>query len=160
MNALANLDLQESVTAIAQDVFETMLSMAVVVAPNEVAPQISGCRIVGSVSFAGAVMGTLNIHVGRNFADCITAAMLGMQVEEIEDESEVHDVIGELSNMIAGDIKSRLCDAGLSCELSIPSTTSGTDFKIESMGWNRFERFKLQSGRHAAWIEVSVTTGA
>ena len=86
--------------------------------------------------------------------------MLGMQVEEIEDESEVHDVIGELSNMIAGDIKSRLCDIGLNCELSIPSTTSGTDFTIESMGWDRFERFKLQSGRHVAWIEVSARTGA
>jgi CheY-specific phosphatase CheX len=160
MNELNDLDLQGVVTGVTCNVFETMLSMDVAVSPEAEAPQFGGCRIVGAVSFAGKVMGTISIHVGLDFGRAIAAAMLGMEADEIEDDSEVHDVIGELSNMIAGEIKSRLCDAGLTCELSIPITTSGSNFKIASLGWTRFERYRLKSGGQVAWIEVSVKTGA
>jgi chemotaxis protein CheX len=160
MNELSTLDLQGFVTAVTKDVFDTMVSMEISVTPSDDQPRWEGSRIVGSVGFAGDVMGAINLHVGEEFARLITAGMLGMEPEEVTDESEVHDVVGELGNMIAGDIKSRLCDAGLACELSIPSTTSGRDFKIESMGWNRLERFKLQSDSHVAWVDLSIKTGA
>ncbi len=159
MDELNNLDVQGFITGVTSNVFETMLSMDVAVTPDAEPPALSGSRIVGAVSFAGKVMGTISIHVGRDFALQIAAAMLGMEPDEIGDDSEVHDVIGELSNMIAGDVKSRLCDAGLTCELSIPITTSGSDFKIASLGWTRFERYRLQSADRLAWIEVSVKPG-
>jgi len=65
----------------------------------------------------------------------------GMDEDEIEGDEEVHDVVGELSNMIGGDLKSRLCDAGLTCELSIPTITSGKEFQVQPKGWTRHERF-------------------
>jgi len=109
---------------------------------------------VGSVSFAGAVLGNLNLHVDEEFASLMTAAMLGMEVDEIEGDEEVHDVIGELCNMICGDLKSKLCDAGLTCELSIPSITSGKAFKIESRGWERSEHFHFCSHDYTAMVAV------
>ena len=84
----------------------------------------------------------------------MTAAMLGMETDEIEGDEEVHDVIGELCNMICGDLKSRLCDAGLSCELSIPSITCGKGFTIESRGWDRSEQFSFRSDNHTALVAV------
>jgi len=65
-------------------------------------------------------------------------------------------VIGELSNMIGGDLKSRLCDAGLPCQLSIPSITSGSDFKIESRGWVRSERFVCANQGQSAIVEIFI----
>jgi len=84
----------------------------------------------------------------------MTAAKLGMEIEEIEGEEEVHDVIGELCNIICGDLKSKLCDAGLTCELSIPSITSGNGFKIESRGWERSEHYGFRSHAHTALVAV------
>ena len=116
-------------------------------------------RVVGAVSLAGGVSGTVNIHVDDTFACLITANMLGMELGEIESDEEIHDVIGELSNMIGGDLKSRLCDAGFTCELSIPSITSGKDFCIESKGWAVKEMVYFQHQEHIALIEAFIKNG-
>ena len=136
------------------NVFDTMLSMEVESIEGQPAETKNGNHIVGSVGFAGAVLGNLNLHVDEEFACLMTAAMLGMEVDEIEGDEEVHDVIGELCNMICGDLKSRLCDAGLTCELSIPSITTGKEFKIESRGWERSEQYRFRSHDHTAMVAV------
>ncbi len=159
MEALKNIDIKGFIEAATKDVFDTMLSMHVDESSNGSESLNNVNRIVGSVSFAGEVMGNISIHIGSDFAKTITAAMLGMEEEEIEDDEEVHDVIGELSNMIGGDLKSRFCDAGIPCQLSIPYTTSGSDFKIESLGWSRFEQFVFNNQTNLGVVEVSFKQG-
>ena len=154
---LTTFDLPTFLRGATREVFDTMLSMEL----NEQGAQSlsDGSRIVGSVSLAGNVSGTVNIHVSETFAAQITANMLGMEMDEIESDEEVHDVIGELSNMIGGDLKSRLCDAGFVCELSIPSITSGKDFNIESKGWAVKESVCFQYQDHIALIEAFIKNG-
>jgi len=43
----------------------------------------------------------------------------------------VTDAIGELSNMVAGYVKSRLCNGGLPCVLTIPSVVRGQQLSVE-----------------------------
>ncbi len=155
MSKIEELDLIGFVDHAVSEVFDTMLDMDVeVVVGTEV--EVSGNRIVGTVGFAGQAQGSVIIQVTDPFGRLMTADMLGMEEDEIESDEEVHDVIGELSNMIGGDIKSRLCDAGLTCELSIPSITSGSDFKIESMDWARHEKYAFTHGEHTALVEVYI----
>jgi len=132
MNNISNLDLKGFMLKVIKDVFETMVSMDLEFSDPNPANKIYGNRIVGSVGLAGDVQGNVRIHVTEEFARVITAAMLGMELDEIEGEEEVHDVIGELSNMISGGIKSRICDAGVNCNLSAPTITSGSDYEIIS----------------------------
>ncbi|MDJ0811968.1 MAG: chemotaxis protein CheX [Desulfobacterales bacterium] len=117
-------------------------------------------QVVGSVSMAGTVSGTVNIYVGDMFAKVITADMLGMELDEVDSDEEIHDVVGELSNMIGGDLKSRLCDAGFDCSLSIPSITSGKDFVIESKGWAVNEQVFFEYQEHIALIEAFLKNGS
>jgi CheY-specific phosphatase CheX len=58
--------------------------------------------------------------------------MLGMPVEELG-AAEVNDVVGELSNMIGGNFKSRLNDAGFSCSLSVPTVVRGDHLQIDPL---------------------------
>jgi chemotaxis protein CheX len=159
MAELDILNLKGFISTAAVDIFDTMLSMELESVDAEASSVVTGTRIVGSVSFAGDVMGSIHVHVSKDFARTITAAMLGMEMDEVEDDEDILDVIGELSNMICGDLKSRLCDQGLPCELSIPSTTSGSDFRIESVGWARFERFAFRCQDQLAVVEVSMKPG-
>ena len=154
---LTTFDLPTFLRGVTREVFDTMLSMEL--NEQDAASLTDGNRIVGSVSLAGSVSGTVNIHVSDTFAAQITANMLGMELDEIESDEEVHDVIGELSNMIGGDLKSRLCDAGFVCELSIPSITSGRDFNIESKGWAVKESVCFQYQDHIALIEAFIKNG-
>ena len=159
MTEINTLDIKTFVANATKEVFATMFSMEVVLPDGELQTVDEGDRIVGSVSFAGDVMGSFNVHVNDNFARLMTANMLDMEVDEIEGEEEVHDVIGELCNMIGGDLKSRLCDAGMQCKLSIPSIASGNNFIIESRGWARKERLGLQHQEHTALVEVYIKPG-
>ena len=154
---LATFDLPTFLRGAAQEVFDTMLSMQLT--EQDSLTLADGNRIVGSVSLAGSVSGTVNIHVSDAFASQITANMLGMELDEIDSDEEVHDVIGELSNMIGGDLKSRLCEAGFVCELSIPSITSGKDFNIESKGWAVKEIVSFHYQDHIALIEAFIKNG-
>ncbi len=156
MTDISKLDLKGFCTTATRSVFHTMLSMEVNIGNAEPGMELSGSKIVGCVSFTGDVIGSICIHVSRQFAKIMTAAMLGMEPDEVEDDEEINDVIGEVSNMIGGDLKSKLCDAGFPCVLSIPSVTTGSDFQIESKGWMRHEKITFGQQEQLSLVEVFV----
>lgn len=158
MTEINKLDLKGFCINSTRGVFHTMLSMDV--SPVEAKPEmeLSGSKVVGCVSFTGDAIGSICIHVPKPFARVMTAAMLGMEVDEVEDDEEIHDVIGEVSNMIGGDMKSKLCDSGFPCVLSIPSVTSGSDFKVETKGWARHEKIAFQQQDQMSMVEVFIKT--
>lgn len=156
MEQLNALDLRSFITKAVNGVFATMLSMEVEFPEQNGQPILEGERVVGSVSFAGKVMGNINIQVDCGFARVMTAAMLGMELEEVTGDDDVNDVIGEMSNMVGGDLKSRLCDNGLQCDLSIPSITTGTSFRIECRDWERHEQVAFCHQDHAGMVEVCI----
>jgi len=130
MERISGVDIKAAIVNSVIDVFYTMLDMEVE-AIQEVPPSFTEeIRTVGSVTFAGEVDGMFNIQVNDDFGKAMTAAMLGMEPEEVESEEEVYDVIREVSNIIGGNLKSKFVDVGLSCVLSTPAITNGRDFKI------------------------------
>jgi chemotaxis protein CheX len=157
--SLSDIDLKSSLRHAVKEVFATMLSMEMDDVDDGQRAEANGNRIVGTVSLAGQVLGNVNLHIGEGFAREITAGMLGMTPEEVGSDEEIHDVIGELSNMIGGNLKSKLCDAGLPCNLSIPTITSGKDFQIESKGWAVTEGLLLGHGGHVALIQAFIKPG-
>jgi flagellar motor switch protein FliN len=86
----------------------------------------------------------------------MAAEMLGMDVAEIKGDEEVRDMLGEMGNIVAGNVKSAFTDAGLMCALSRPSFTSGTDFKIEALNMKNYERFAFRCGENLIFVEMAV----
>lgn len=160
MNEINLLDLKEFIIQSMSEVFEMMLSMEIECVGEDQAEKLNGNRIVGSVSFAGKASGNISVHVSEEFARKMASEMLGMEKDEIKDDREIHDVIGETSNMVGGNLKSKLCDFGLPCELSIPTITSGGTFRIESMNWMRHEKIFFKNHNHVVLVEVFMKPGA
>ncbi len=159
MATINALDLKTFISNATKNVFTTMLSMDVEPVNMNIQQPETGKYVVGSVCFAGTLMGSINIRVNDDFARSMTAAMLGMEVDEIEGDEEVHDVIGELCNMIGGNLKSRLCDTGFPCQLSIPCITYGNSFMIQSKDWARKELLAFRYQEHTALVEVYMKSG-
>jgi len=138
------------------DVFDTMLSARL--EPTDTIPpeSLEDLRDVGSVSFAGDATGMVSIHAGDNFTRELAAEMLGMEVEELEGDEEIRDMMGEVGNIVGGNLKSAFTDAGLACALSTPSFTTGTDFKIESLNMEKYERFAFRSDDNIVFVEMGV----
>jgi chemotaxis protein CheX len=82
--------------------------------------------ITGMVGMAGTHKGMLAVHFPNELALAITTSFLGMEVEDINED--VQDAIGEIANMLGGNVKTILTDNGYDIQLSLPSTISGEEY--------------------------------
>lgn len=138
------------------DVFDTMLSLKVVLVPQAAPPEFDE-RVTGCVGFAGEhVTGAVYIHLSAPFASQVAAAMLGITPAEISGEQEVNDVVGEMANMLTGGLKSWLCDIGSECAVSTPAIIRGRSFAIEAVPDVARECLVFESGSSRILVEIHV----
>jgi chemotaxis protein CheX len=83
--------------------------------------------VTGSVSLTGRVDGVVYTAFTDPFATMVAERILGMSGLS---ECDVSDVIGELTNMITGNLKSQLTDMGYNCQLSIPTVMRGGHISV------------------------------
>jgi chemotaxis protein CheX len=95
--------------------------------------QINGC-----IGFGGKMTGSLFLSCSENLAVQMARAILGTDLAA--GAREVSDVVGELTNMLAGGCKSRLCDHDCSVVMSIPNIIRGKLIRAAS----KDVRFMLQ----------------
>jgi len=107
------------------EVFSTVLTMTAQPVPLTEIRHGDDMLIAGSVGFVGDVSGVVYIYVKASFARTLASRMLGMPEAELDGDELIGDVLGELSNMIVGSTKSRLCDSGAACVLTVPSIVRG-----------------------------------
>ena len=115
------------------DVFNTMFNLNA--QPAELT-EIRGdgdTLVAGSVGFVGNVNGVVYIYLRAPVARKLTGLLLGRPEEEVDENEMVGDAIGEMSNMVVGSTKSRICDAGSSCKLTIPSVVRGQHLNTGSV---------------------------
>jgi CheY-specific phosphatase CheX len=122
-----NEDIEKLMEDAVKNVFKTMLNFSAerVAAPDKISG--SGPCVAGNVGLTGGLSGMFYIVVSDVLARKITCAMLQITDKEIEGNEMVNDVLGEISNMVAGHFKTRLTTH---CMLTIPSVVRGNDFKV------------------------------
>jgi len=86
--------------------------------------------LIGCIQVTGDWEGAVTLYCSEGLANKATAVMFDMAPEEITD-AEVHDTLGELTNMTAGNIKSLLPG---DCRISLPSVAEGIDYKVTIPG--------------------------
>lgn len=124
-------EIDRMVNSAVGEVFTTMLNLSVDRVPEE--PRLNGAEYVAaSVGFNGALSGVVYSYCTRDFAGQVTSSLLGLDESEVDDDGMVNDTMGEIANMIVGQIKSGLCDRGLPCTLTIPSIVRGRDFSVQA----------------------------
>ncbi len=115
-----------------QEIFSSMIMLEVTPGqPYERAHEPLRNSISGIIGLAGSTKGLLAIHLPNSAALAVTTAFLGMEVEEIDDD--VRDAIGELANMVAGNLKSALDPSGSDIKLSMPSAVHGEEYSIDCL---------------------------
>ncbi len=112
------------------DMFDTMIS-ARAVRTTDTTP-IRAERISGAIGLVGdSVTGTVYLHLPEQFARQAARAMLAGTSGQNAGDSDMNDVVGELTNIVSGVLKSALCDAGQFCAVSTPSVIRGV-FSVEA----------------------------
>jgi chemotaxis protein CheX len=153
-------DLDTLIGAAVAEVFSTMLNYSIKPTSAPIAgangSNGSGLHVAGAVGFGGVVTGVVYIVVTTDFAREITSRFLGIPPQEIDGESMVNDAIGEMANMVVGQIKSRLCDRGMACVLTIPSIVRGNSFSVEGCSTDEHDAFRFACENNELTVEVLI----
>ena len=148
--------LDELVTQAVARAFDTMLNVQVLQDPNPSENGNGEPHVAGSVGFIGRLTGVVYIYTGANFARRITSQLLGIPESDIDSEEMVNDAIGELTNMVVGQIKSQLSDRGMPCVLTIPSIVRGSNFVVESVSSTTRRLNKYMCGSERLAVEILI----
>lgn len=122
--------LEVDLTNITQTIWAAMLGL-------ELHPSRSGENhapdervVTGVVQITGDWVGAVSLRATEVFARKAAAALFAMDEGEVTAE-EVTDTIGELANVVGGNVKSTLVGE---LQLSLPAVTSGRDYQVEISG--------------------------
>jgi len=158
MSGIDTIDIKTTVSKSVIDVFDTMLSLEAKISEAG-AETLESNRFMGTVKFAGEVVGIVTIQISYDFARFMTASMQGIEPEEVEGDEEIKDLLAELSNIVGGKLKSTYTDIGLYCELTTPSITTGSDFTMQSLNMDKYEKLVFLCQEHPIIVEVVVKQG-
>jgi flagellar motor switch protein FliN len=156
LGPIETFDIRKCVSDSITSVFETLFSLKLETAETASSSGLEGSRYVASVGFAGDATGSASIHIDQELARRLTAILLGQELETTEGEAEIRDMLGELGNLVGGNLKSALTDRGLRCTLGTPSVTSSSDFMIDSANLDHYERIAFHADGRTVFLEVGV----
>lgn len=136
--------------------FHTMMSIELqAVPPHDLTPLV-GEHLVGEVGFAGKTTGLVDLRLPRRAAVLFGERMLGLPAEDMADPALANDVVGELCNMVVGNFKSNVCDAGLECKLSSPAISLSNDFNLQCVQGGAAERYAFQCPELEFFADLTV----
>jgi len=113
-------------------------------------------HVAGTVGFTGPLNGLIHFYSDATLARKLACRMLSMTDAEIEGNEMINDVIGELTNMLAGQVKVKLSQAGTHCLLTVPTVMRGTNLATVTIGQNIRKMVCIQCDGGKAVLEASI----
>jgi chemotaxis protein CheX len=128
----------ELLNTILSEIFTTMLGLSI--SSTETVPEISflGRACLCSISITGTWNGNVIVQCSDELARELGAGMFGMEKDAIE-KAEVRDAMGEITNMIGGNLKKNLPGPS---SLSLPNVMFGSDVSWKVPGPANIQIFK------------------
>lgn len=124
------MEISDKIIESAKEIFSSMVMMEISVSGEKMTESVPLIEsISGVIGLAGTHKGVLAIHIPNKVAMAITSSFLGMDVDEINED--VEDAVGELANMLGGNVKSILSENGRDINLSLPSTITGRQYDFQ-----------------------------
>jgi chemotaxis protein CheX len=149
MTSEVSLEIQpDDLAQIVDSVFEAMMNLRA--EPGTVLWFASDDRVTAAVHLSGPWNGSVLIECDRAQACRYAARFLSIELPKSVD-NDVRDVLGELANMIGGNLKSMLSKG---MHLSMPMVVDGSDYSFRVCGAVLHERLPLSSEEGPFWVTI------
>jgi chemotaxis protein CheX len=113
----------------------------------------SGERIVGIISIMGDVAWSVMMGFPSATAMDLVTKFCGFEIPF--DSEDMGDVVGELANVMAGDLVARLDGAGLRAEMSLPTVARGCDVDVMPPAGATLARMNFGSACGDLWMDIA-----
>jgi chemotaxis protein CheX len=136
--------------------FQVMLNLKLesMGAPADSTPQ--GQFVLGTISFSGKAAGAVHLRLSIESARQVAARILGLEPQQITGAADINDAVGELLNIITGNFKSNLSDAGLDCSLEPPQVMQTSAGPASKTPGGSLERMSFRAGPIQVFVDVQV----
>jgi chemotaxis protein CheX len=153
-------ELVAAMTAATQEVFSTMLGLeikagdALTERTVAAAPQ-SG--LVSLIGLAGTWSGTGSVACTGAFACSMAASLLACTYESVNED--VLDAVGEVTNMIIGNVKTALEEKIGDMGLSTPTVIFGRNFQTRSARIHDWTVVPFECGDEVLYVQICLAPG-
>jgi chemotaxis protein CheX len=141
----------EIIEQIVESVFMTMMSLEV--SSCDAFWDLNGDRLTSFVHLTGDWNGAVLLDCNPRQACQFAGRILSMDPPEVVDD-DVRDVLGELANMIGGNMK---CGMPAGVRLSMPTVMEGRDYDMRICGSQVLERVAFQCVEGNFWVTILAT---
>ena len=150
----------ELLTKAVIETFETMLAMPMELEENSAGSQVEHGYLAGSVRFSGKAEGMVTLAFSPHFSLTVAGHLLGGNLDDEYPPEAINDVIGELVNIVTGNMQSKLCDAGLTSEVGLPVVTFQRKLPEEAVAGGSMDHFFFRHGLHTLAVCLSLDPSA
>lgn len=148
-----SLDIGKEIVTGTKDVFSTMLMVELEEGITKVNEKVEiKSNITSMIGLGGGIKGLLAVHCPAAVAQDITSSFLGMDVDDLGDD--VKDAIGEIANMIAGNLKISYSTININVELAIPTSIVGDSFYVSGIADSTRVLVSFRMGEGTFWVDL------
>lgn len=122
--------LEPEIIELTRTVWETVLAMSIEPVPKDEAPDDKGETVSACVHISGGWVGSVVVTCPRAVAVRIACQMFELEPDDTEEEL-VHDAVGEVVNMIGGNVKGLVPGPS---QLSLPAVATGLHTRLAVPG--------------------------
>jgi chemotaxis protein CheX len=131
---MQSAELAEALVGATADVFSTMLSTQLHVERFFDDPEpLWPAEVSAFIAFSGVLRGCVALHASRAQCRDFTARLLCADLDSIKSDEELRDAVGEIANMIAGNVKRVLARHG-PIEIGLPAVALGSREPVRMSG--------------------------
>jgi chemotaxis protein CheX len=125
------LKLEENqVSQAVESIWSTMLGLEVKPAQSAAPNRPKLTTLTGCIQITGAWQGAVKLECSGSVARRVAAIMFNIDACDVTPD-EINDAVGELTNVVGGNIKALLPEPS---QLSMPAVTEGTDYLFSVPG--------------------------
>ncbi len=139
------------------DTFSTMIGFQMKAEDPAQMPNPPGGFIIGSARFTGRATGDVLLAFPIPFGRFVTAHLLGASQDEKFTPETINDALGELVNIVTGNLQSRLSDAGLPSEMGLPDVKQQSVFPSVTILGGSSDRFYFRSGDKHLGVNLCIS---
>ncbi len=136
--------------------FQTMLATKVEPADSADVLALGAHPVVGGVTFTGRATGSIRLLLAPEAARLLASRMLGVEPGDLTDFAAVSDGLGEIVNIVGGNFKSNLVDAGLECRLGVPVVEPGSAAQRPAARGVLSDRLAFRSSEITLVVDLTV----
>jgi len=141
--------LEDEIVKVTKEVWKTLMGLEIKVAEEDFGPETE--KIAGFIQIMGAWDGTIILDCEKELSRLLASLIFGMPKEEVKDE-EILDALGELVNIIAGNLKAYLPQPG---HLSLPAAVGGWNYMLRFPGSQEVSQVVFECG-FAQFLGVTI----